>query len=147
MDQWFPNLTREGYVETSPASLEYNCIAWAAGDEARWWWPDANFTAFWPPDVPRAETMSAFTEAFETLGYELCENRDLEPDFVKIALYAKDGKPTHAARQLPDGQWTSKLGDYIDITHTLRGLEGPIYGGVAVFMKRHVMGDSTASGA
>ena len=54
----------------------------------------------------------------------------------KIAIYQSGGLPTHAARQLPDGQWTSKLGRNIDISHTLPGLEGPEYGQVAVFMRR-----------
>jgi hypothetical protein len=27
----FPHLAEEGYIETSPATPRYNCIAWAAG--------------------------------------------------------------------------------------------------------------------
>jgi hypothetical protein len=54
--------------------------------------------------------------ALATLGYQLCEGDALEPAFERIALFADaDGRPTHAARQLPSGLWTSKLGKAEDI--------------------------------
>src|ERR1043166_1300588 len=123
----FPLLETEGYTETSPASSEYNCIAWAAGktDVARW--PDPQRIGYWPDDAPRTETLDAFYAAFEAIGYFRCDDGALEERFEKVALYALGGRPKHAARQLPDGRWTSKLGKHIDITHTLRGLEGPMY--------------------
>jgi hypothetical protein len=94
--------------------------------------------AFWPPEAPREESPEAFIAAFSTLGYLPCENPDLELGFEKIALYASaDGKPTHAARQLPTGRWTSKLGQLHDIEHaTLPVIEGPIYGVTVCFLKR-----------
>jgi hypothetical protein len=55
----------------------------------------------------------------------------------KVALFADPaGIPTHAARQLASGQWTSKLGQAEDIEHELRALEGEIYGVVALILKR-----------
>jgi hypothetical protein len=52
-------------------------------------------------------------------------------------LYATaDGVPTHAARHLPDGQWTSKLGRWEDIEHRLPHLEGETDGAVVKIMKR-----------
>jgi hypothetical protein len=45
--------------------------------------------------------------------------------------------PKHAARSLPNGAWTSKLGDDEDIEHsTLAVLEGREYGRAKVFLKR-----------
>ncbi len=70
------------------------------------------------------------------LGYEECEDGSHEPGFEKIALYAKDAEPTHAARQLPDGRWTSKLGKLEDIAHSLEGLAECLYGEIVLFMKR-----------
>jgi len=81
-----------------------------------WWWPAPG--RYWPAAAPREETLAAFLAAFATLGYAPCASADPEPGVVKIALYAVAGTPTHAARQLPDGRWTSKLGPSIDITHT-----------------------------
>ena len=74
-------------------------------------------------------------------GYSVsCDDGGLEPGHEKVALYVLDGKPTHAARQLPDGAWTSKLGRQIDIAHTVCALEGPAYGQIAVFLKRKKRG-------
>jgi hypothetical protein len=132
----FPFLDSEGYTETSPAALEYNCIAWAAGRTDVAWWPDSQGIGYWPEAAPRTETLEAFYLAFESIGYSRCADGGVEAGIEKIALYALGGRPKHAARQLPDGQWTSKLGKHIDIAHTLRGVEGPVYGQVHGYMQR-----------
>jgi hypothetical protein len=136
MDDPFPNLASEGFTTTSPVSRRYNCIAWAAARDDAWWWPDPQLVCYWPDAVPRRETLDAFIAAFATLGYSLCPDGSTEDGFDRIAIYQLNEQPTHAARQLPDGNWTSKLGRNIDITHTLRGLEGSDYGQVAVFLRR-----------
>ncbi|KYC37161.1 hypothetical protein WA1_46890 [Scytonema hofmannii PCC 7110] len=51
---------------------------------------------------------------YQTFGYTRCNSFELESGFQKIAIYTKpsgelDGVPTHVARQLPNGRWTSKL--------------------------------------
>jgi hypothetical protein len=132
----FPHLIEEGYRETSPATSRYNCIAWAVGATDAWWWPSPFAVHYWPEGVPREETLEAFVQAAATRGFVPAEDALLEPGFEKLAFYARDGKPTHAARQLSDGSWTSKLGKHVDISHTLRGVEGPVYGQVVGFMKR-----------
>lgn len=137
IEKIFPNLLIQGYSITSTATPEYNCIAWAADDDEVWWWPDSMNTAYWPPQIQREETIEAFIQAYETLGYVQCGTPDYEEGFEKIAIYEKDGKPTHAARQLSIGRWTSKLGELEDIGHhALEGLHGQAYGTVAAFMKR-----------
>jgi hypothetical protein len=75
------------------------------------------------------------------LGYQVCEDSAVENGFEKIAIYADmASEPTHAARQLPNGKWTSKFGDFEDVRHVNPDcLEGPLYGKVAVFMKRGIM--------
>ena len=133
----FPNLQEANYLVTSEATPQYNCIAWAAGEDGRWWWPDSMIQAYWPPDIPREETLEAFIQAYAKLGYKLCESDEFEPAFEKIALFASpDGVPTHAARQLRNGNWTSKLGSREDIEHSLKDLEGPKYGTVVRFLRR-----------
>jgi hypothetical protein len=47
-----------------------------------------------------------------------------------------DGTPSHAARQLRDGTWTSKLGMSEDIQHALEDLTGEVYGSVVHILKR-----------
>lgn len=130
-----PRLSPDNYRITSPASWTCNCIAWAAGATDAWWWPIPG--RYWPSGVPREETLAAFAAAFATLGYSACPTGDLEPSREKIALYALNDLPTHAARQLPNGWWTSKLGPSIDIEHaTPEALTGGTYGEVVAFFAR-----------
>lgn len=134
----FPNLLNSDYSITSPATPEYNYIAWAAGDIEAWWWPDPLFLSYWPPEIPRLETLQAFIKAYEILDYTICNEAVYEEGFEKIAIYVNtNGKPTHAARQLSSGTWTSKLGQLEDIEHaTLDDISGSHYGSVAVILKR-----------
>ena len=83
------------------------------------------------------QTRDAFAAAFASLGYTVCQGEGLEAGYEKIALFADaDGRPTHAARQLASGRWTSKLGKLEDVEHGLRDLEGAIYGEAVLIMKR-----------
>lgn len=114
----FPALCSSNYQITSPATPTYNCIAWAARDMNLWWWPDSQYTAYWPAEAPREEKLDAFIKAYRIAGFTQCENSDLEEGFEKVAIYADTlGKPQHAARQLISGHWTSKLGPMEDIDH------------------------------
>lgn len=135
----FPGLGRGGYHMTSPEDKSYNCIAWATGDRRNWWWPVSPDVkeALWPAGVIRAETVAAFCAAFASLGYVECADEEPESGFDKIALFADHQDiPLHAARQLENGRWTSKLGELEDIEHDLRDLEGSAYGTVVLVMKK-----------
>ncbi|MBY0526562.1 MAG: hypothetical protein K2R98_24415 [Gemmataceae bacterium] len=144
----FPGLRTSPFRVTSPATRDYSCIAWAGGDTAHWWWPDLDpedAAAYWPLGVPTEETVDAFVAAFATLGYAPGAGEDFEPGFVKIALFASNAVPTHAARQLPSGRLTSKLGLREDIEHDLHAVSGHAYGTVVVILKRPIV-DPIASG-
>jgi len=147
----FPRLHDGRHCVTSDSSFAYNCVAWAAGDDSLCWWPVTDPTYYWPAGLPRDVTLENFVRAFSTLGYTPCQSAELEPRFEKIALYVdSDGVPSHAARQLKSGRWTSKLGDFEDIRHdTLDALEsvapGQAYGTVAQIMRRQVPSESSAS--
>jgi hypothetical protein len=133
----FPALTASNCCITSPVDEDYNCIAWAAGISDQWWWPDAQGQKFWPLGVTRATTISSFVEAYGTLGFLICGDAEPQEGVEKIALFVDgQGAPTHAARQLADGKWTSKLGPNVDIAHELRALEGPAYGAVSCILAR-----------
>ena len=136
LEQVFPGLRGQAYAITSPRDDGYNCIAWAAGDDRNWWWPSADEEDSWPQGVARVETVAAFRDAFATLGYVACDHDQLEVGYEEIALFALAGAPKHAARQLPTGRWTSKLGWGQDIEHALHDLTGMVYGSVVLVMKR-----------
>ncbi len=141
----FPGLRPAAFRVTSPRDRTYNCTAWAAGFTNDWWWPiDVHRRSYWPPGVAREETLEAFRDAFATLDYALCSCEILEAGVEKVALFADyQNVPTHAARQLPNGRWTSKLGIIEDIEHDLRDLEGDIYGTVVLLLKRSLQPPKT----
>jgi hypothetical protein len=141
IEEWirdlFPNLRNGEYDETSDQTCLYNCIAWAAEDTSKWWWPSED--GFWPSGLPiNDESAANFQQAFRiTCDYEPCDNGELENGFQKIAIYMNGGRVKHIARQLESGSWTSKLGIGWDISHhLLDGLNCSQYGQVAAFMRR-----------
>jgi len=139
IQQLFPRLREGEFKITSQRDTRYNCVAWAAGDVRRWWWPAESPLAFWPPKVKRGESISSFIDAFGTLGYELTGSGHHEEGIEKVAIFASaDRVPTHIARQLADGSWTSKIGCLEDIAHIeVDGVGGSDYGEVAAFLGRH----------
>jgi hypothetical protein len=137
-----PNLTDENCDVTSAETRRYNCIAWAAGNDRRWWWPDDQNIGYWPDGAPREDTVDAFMQTFAMMGYELCLDSSLQPGLEKIAIYGirnADGSttPTHASIQLSSGRWSSKIGPFEDITHpNADTVNGPVYGRVVCYMAR-----------
>jgi hypothetical protein len=135
----WPNLAQTHYRITSPHTGDYNCLAWATGEDERWWSPLPEDDYYWPEGVPRELSIASFVMAYETVGFVVCENGDWVLNVEKLAIYiTSDGRPQHVARQLPNGFWTSKLGRLEDIEHELEGLTGQLYGTVQKFMERRI---------
>jgi hypothetical protein len=132
----FPRLTPENHHVTSPETTDYNCIAWAAHDTEHWWQPGTH----WPAAVESDEYgVESLQEAFRILGFEACPDGTPESGFEKVALYGNQAFYTHAARQLPNGKWTSKLGAAEDIEHdSPENVAHGVYGQVVQFMKRSI---------
>jgi hypothetical protein len=132
----FPRLKRLPFLITSAPTPNCNCIAWAADDNQRRWWPGNPFY-FWPQGVPKADDLQSFVAAFGTIGYAPCDDGNLQHGLEKIAIYANAlGHVKHAARQLENGLWTSKLGASDDISHTIYGLGGASYGDAVQYLAR-----------
>lgn len=141
----FPGLSADpDFKITSPQTPDYNCIAWACNINNRWMWPKMPGYAwidgysYWPDGVENSEDVASFVRAFEQKGYSVCDSWNFENEYRKIALYVKPGTTecTHAARQLRNGKWTSKLGNLFDIQHgTPYTIEGVCYGVVYCFMR------------
>ncbi len=133
----FPNVSNDNHQVTSKRTPAYNCIAWAAGMDNVWWDPAPGYT--WPDSATRDYTYAALVSAYEAIGFVQCDNENVEPSFEKIALYGSAGSWTHAARQLPTGKWTSKLGRAEDIEHSCPAdLCGAEYGVVICVMRRQL---------
>ncbi|GAA3809346.1 hypothetical protein GCM10023083_50110 [Streptomyces phyllanthi] len=142
LEQYFPGLKEVSYRLTSPQDTRYNCIAWAAGDSTRWWEPSGMGGHYWPSGLPTgkfngAYNVSWYVEAFKRCGYQACDTEAPERGFGKVAIFSKGGDGSHAARQIPDGQWASKLGRSEDIVHgTLASIEGETYGNVFCLLRK-----------
>jgi len=123
-------LREDNFSALGPNNPLYNCIAWSIGSRHDWVWP--------------GDTISDFDGLYAQHGYHPLDSVDdhalsHEPGVEKIAIYgyisnrpsrAKQGPVvTHAARQIDDGQWTSKLGSNSLIAHPdPRTIEGSTYG-------------------
>ena len=141
-DPRFPHSVSHPFTKTSEIDWTYNCIAWAYGSTTNWFWPKNTGmpTWFWPPNIPTEENIESFVKLFESIGYSLCENGKLEEGFQKVAIYEKNNIPTHAAKQLTNGLWSSKLGSHFDASHRFATTYNSIdYGNVTRFMKRPVI--------
>jgi hypothetical protein len=134
LERYFPGLVTSQYAITSPQTPRYNCIAWAAADDTRWWEPDPLGVYYWPASCPREYTVDAYVRAYEEAGYRRVQQET--PGDERVAIFTKDGIPQHAARELPSGQWTSKCGELEDIAHELSALEGNFYGTAAIVLAR-----------
>ena len=130
-----PRLNANNHRVTSPASKDYNCIAWAMGDTLHWWEPDR----YWPIPIPDGDYGIGVLEVlFRVQGYTDCGvDARLEPGYENVALYGSTQFYTHAAHQLASGKWTSKLGKWMDIEHdTPEDVAGGTYGDLFQVMKR-----------
>ena len=142
----FPKLSKdEQFDVTSTASPNYNCIAWACKYSERWIQPpylgkpNLDCVVWWPPEVEEGLEPSHLVKLFEYHGYEVCDACEREDGFRKVALYYNQDTNlwTHAARELNNGYWTSKLGGFNDIQHgTPYAIENNDYGKVYCFMKK-----------
>jgi hypothetical protein len=135
-DDDFPGLRATGAEVSEEADPEFNCIGWAVGVK-EWLWPPLLPASAWPDGILRQVSVDAFEAFFATYRFAPCDSEDVEEGMERVALFATAaGIPMHAARQLPSGRWTSKMGEYEVIEHALRALQGDLYGRVVRFFQR-----------
>lgn len=142
-----PRLRDSPFRITSDPTGDYNCIAWALGDDERWWSPVDN-DAHWPTGLQRYPSGTIISvddvmQAFASEGFVECKDISLEEGYERVAIFADDDGFTHVSLQLPTGSWTSKLGKHWDIEHELDAVAGfdsswPSfrYGEIALIMRR-----------
>jgi hypothetical protein len=134
------------YRITSPPDRFYNCIAWAAGRSDQWWDPvqpdveDPDKRYYWPAGFPRDDKVATLIMVYALVGFIACgTDGSREKGVEKIAIFAHGNFYEHAALQLENGRWTSKIGLGEDIEHDApENLVGPCYGQIATFLKRRI---------
>lgn len=123
----FPNLGPDKFAYTSLKTEDYNCMAWAVENTEDWIQFDGGYDC-------KIET---YINYFSSLGFTITEDVSYTNGIIKICLYAENNEFRHVARQLPNGRWTSKMGDWEDIEHeTPDVLIGNFYGSKLIFMEK-----------
>ncbi len=81
IEQDFPQLVSNQWRATSEIDPAYNCVAFALRDTKQFWDPGCIGVRgyYWPPGVPREDTIQAWTKIFIIHGFEHCETGELEP--------------------------------------------------------------------
>jgi hypothetical protein len=137
IDDQYPDAVGR-YQVTSEWDDNYNCIGFAITNGKLENWNHLQPNKWIGQRTPSIHSLVRVCEArdFKRCGMDM----SLEPGFEKIALYELRGMYTHAARQLPDGRWKSKLGEDEDIEHdTPECLCGKFYGQVHCIMRRELL--------
>lgn len=140
--EFAPRLSDGTCEVTSSQTEDYNCLAFAAGVTNAWWEPyvipPKEPGLYWPPGVHPDDRVQDWAAALATCGFVECADGTLDAALVKVVIYGRDGRATHAARQLRNGRWTSKLGRLEDVAHTsVDALGGGDYGDPVLFLSRH----------
>jgi hypothetical protein len=91
---------------------------------------------YWPKKAPAETTVAAFQIAYESIGFQVCESREIEAGHDKVAIFVAHGEVKHAALSTNGAPWKSKLGDAEDIEHPLEAIGGKAYGRPFLFLKR-----------
>jgi hypothetical protein len=132
----FPKINKRNHSLKSPKTTQYNCIAFAAGVTTKKWWPFVHPDAYWPPGAPYSDSVQSFIKAFETLGYEVAPDDSYIEGMEKVAFYTVFDRVKHAAIQVHQDTWASKLGDLEDIHHKKEAVADGLYGKPTVYMMR-----------
>jgi hypothetical protein len=133
---WEKKLPNLGiWICRSKRTRDYNCFAFAIRDETRRWEP---YGYHWPEGAKKGYSADCLIDAYRTEGFEVCADGALVEGREKIVIYLNDqGGFLHAARQEPNGNWKSKLGDEEDIEHqSPESLISDEYGKPRIFMER-----------
>jgi hypothetical protein len=131
----FPLLIDYELIQNSETD-NFNCISHTLGINTTPSWPTDN-DYYWP--TKRELTKESFDNFYDHHGFEKLSLLDISYDkrYNKVALYTKDGIPTHASIQIDDIWWESKIGGLGIIKHDLFEIEDDVYGEITqIYRKR-----------
>ncbi|CZB17161.1 hypothetical protein FLM9_788 [Candidatus Synechococcus spongiarum] len=81
--------------------------------------------------------MESLKQVFLGLEFQPCNDSRMEGGYQKVALYEQEGSWMHAAVQMANGRWCSKMGRGPVIEHqSPQSLSGGIYGEPSTYMRR-----------
>ena len=134
IEEWFPNIIGENF-KIVISTFEFNCVAFTLDIYDDYVWITEKS---WPHNlIPRVLNIDSFKKLYELHNYKICDNDSYEENYEKIAFYAKNNQPLHAAKQFGN-IWKSKISNLI-VEHELEWLCGDsqdAYGDIVFIMKR-----------
>ena len=91
---------------------------------------------YWP--VKNELSIESFELLYTYKGFKKLNYLDIsyDPNFIKVAIYTKDNIPTHAAIQINDLWWESKIGRLGIIRHDIFEIENVVYGEVTQIYRK-----------
>lgn len=134
IEDWFPNIVGKKFKIIN-SNFDFNCVAYSLDIFDDYMWTTEKN---WPyQSVPRLLTIENFKKMYNFYGYEICDDDSYDSNYEKIAFYAKNNIPTHAAKQF-NNIWKSKISNLI-VEHELDWLCGDTqdaYGDIVFIMRR-----------
>jgi hypothetical protein len=143
VEDMFPSVPPSAIKIDGKDDPDYNCFAWACGATNQFWFPHRGYMYHWPAiEETTADDIDNFDVLFlDKLHGEEVVDQTYEPGFVKLALFTDttEGEiyATHLSRQLPSGEWGSKLGSGYLVRHgtNIHDLDYGHYGNVEKIYK------------
>jgi hypothetical protein len=130
----FPLLSDYELIPNSEKD-SYNCISHTICLYDKLSWPIDSPDVYWL--VKNEKTKESFEQFYEYHAFEKCYlDFSYDSNYTKVALYTKDGIPTHASIQIDDIWWESKIGQLGIIKHDLFEIEGESYGSVSQIYRK-----------
>ena len=90
----FPALKSRDY-ELSDQDFNFNCLAYALGDQTNWWEPPRGSGRYWPAGFPADVTIQTAESIIRTHGFTAELDAAIEPDTDAIAIYGQGHEWTH----------------------------------------------------
>jgi hypothetical protein len=134
----FPLLTNYDLIPNSESD-SYNCISHTIHLKEDISWP-IDTRHYWP--TKRELTKESFDLFYEHHGFEKLSILDFtyNENYTKVVLYTNNNIPTHAAIQIDNTYWESKIGRLGIIRHDLFEIENDVYGEITqIYRKRNIL--------
>ena len=112
----------------------YNCVGYSLEINE---FVSHHIGRYWIDSIERSGSINNLIKVFEYFGFERSDS-SVEEGYKKIVIYGNRGFASHAAIQLDDIWYQSKMGEYEICKHKLEAIEGILYGYPKVWMKKKI---------
>ena len=94
----FPSLIGAAY-DLSDEDFNYNCLAYALGDQKNWWEPPKGSGQYWPPGFPDDVSVKTVELIIRKHGFTVeLMDKTASPETDAIAIYAEGNMSAMSGR-------------------------------------------------